>query len=276
MILSTIDAADVLVSGPEAARRAFLDAGYVVITNAIESSLVDELRSVYLGLLDDFLRVAREHGVVDQVSQAPDRLALFTPIAPPFDDPEVVANPAAVVVLEALLGADLTCTYLTSNTPLPGAGVQPIHRDHEPLFMGECDAVLPAHVVSVGIPLVDMSDENGTTELWPGTHRLVDGDRLESRVAALPSLRPEIAAGSLLMRDTRMWHRGTANQGDAARPMLSIVYTRGWLLSKPLAVPDDTWARWGQRAHHLFRFSQRFRVAGEEPAAPECALRVEP
>ena len=46
---------------------------------------------------------------------------------------------------------------------------QPLHVDIGHLWPG-LQKAHPAHALVVNVPVVDMTAENGSTELWPGTH----------------------------------------------------------------------------------------------------------
>jgi hypothetical protein len=63
-------------------------------------------------------------------------------------------------------------------------------------------------------------------------------------------------AGSLLLRDMRMWHRGTPNRSDEVRPNLALIYSRPWLKTHypAINIPRETYDALGERARHLFRF----------------------
>jgi ectoine hydroxylase-related dioxygenase (phytanoyl-CoA dioxygenase family) len=87
-----------------------------------------------------------------------------------------------------------------------------------------------------GDPLVDVEIANGALELWPGTqHDVRSGDRvhdgllvpddwLNARRAEVPPVRVPLPKGALLLRDGRLWHRGTTNTTPHARPMVAMVY----------------------------------------------------
>jgi ectoine hydroxylase-related dioxygenase (phytanoyl-CoA dioxygenase family) len=99
---------------------------------------------------------------------------------------------------------------------------------------------LPSHMLVIHIPLIDFIEENGSTELWPGTHLVTDhwetldpdgdGDGAsgepEERALSLPSIRANMPAGSTLVRDMQVWHRAVPNHTDQRRTMLSLVYHR--------------------------------------------------
>ena len=89
----------------------------------------------------------------------------------------------------------------------------------------------PAHAVCVFLPLVDVTAALGGTQLWLGSH--VAGGMVELAPDALREvadsdalLRPHVAAGTALLYDYRLVHRGAANVGDAERPLLQFVYRR--------------------------------------------------
>jgi len=91
--------------------------------------------------------------------------------------------------------------------------------------------------MTVNIPFVDTSVDNGATEFWLGTHfrgnkgikdPTLDGpwiapEYLENRRAECPPIRPAISKGSLVIRDVRLWHAGIANETSIPRIMLGLV-----------------------------------------------------
>jgi hypothetical protein len=74
----------------------------------------------------------------------------------------------------------------------------------------------PFHM-ALNISLVDVSPENGSTEIWLGTSRIAEYDdiregifgikkeRLEARMKVRPPVYPVIKKGSLVLRDIRLW-----------------------------------------------------------------------
>jgi hypothetical protein len=52
-----------------------------------------------------------------------------------------------------------------------------------------------------------------------------------------------------------MWHRGTPNRSNAARPNIALIYSRYWLkLRYPqIAIPQQTYDSLSERAKKLFR-----------------------
>ena len=81
---------------------------------------------------------------------------------------------------------------------------------------------LPAHSLSVFVPLCDLVPSNGPTEFQLATHfkaNLVQKQR--HALATCP-------AGSLVCYDPRIMHRGGANQSGADRPLIYLTFSRIW------------------------------------------------
>lgn len=225
--------------------------GYVVLERVLDSTLVETLHG-------EFLRVLEHHIARTDPNRGTNRYQMHLPFAAPFNAETLIANPFALSILDALLGADAVCHYFASDTPLPGSDYQPVHSDIALLFP-ETNLALPAYSVVLNIPLVDFTLENGPLEIWPGgTHLFpggIDMRDLAPRMNATPCLMP---AGSMLLRDMRMWHRGTPNRSQAPRPNLAMIYSRPWLKTHypPIAIPRATYDSLSDRAKRLFRFEQ--------------------
>jgi ectoine hydroxylase-related dioxygenase (phytanoyl-CoA dioxygenase family) len=73
--------------------------------------------------------------------------------------------------------------------------------------------------------------------------------------AGLPGQRVLMPAGSFLVRDPRMWHRGTPNRSSAARPMLSLAYGRSWYRFNAVSIHRDVFEAWPERVRELFRLA---------------------
>jgi hypothetical protein len=108
----------------------------------------------------------------------------------------------------------------------PGAVMQQIHRDHGHLFASDPDIGpnLPVYAVNVGVPLIDVDLQTGPTGIWPGSHRWPPNVQAQPQdVAAVP-----IRRGDCILLDYRTLHTGLPNQGARVRPILYMVYARGW------------------------------------------------
>jgi len=222
--------------------------GYFVLESLLSLEKISALRERFLELLEERIRN-------DPANRGANRYQMFLPFEAPFSDPELYQNPIVLTILEALMGKDLICTYLASDTPLPCSDYQRVHSDTRLLFP-ETPLALPAYGVVLNVPLVDFTEENGPLELWPGGTHLMPGPLDIQRLAAeMKSARLLPRAGSVVLRDLRAWHRGTPNRSDAARPNLALVYTRPWYRfeQKPIEIPSAVYSALPESAQRLLR-----------------------
>ena len=163
------------------------------------------------------------------------------PPFPPFLFTDVLSNEFAIQVTHAILGNGMYNAFYSGNTAMPSESRQPVHADSGQLWPNLKHAT-PAYSLVVNLPMVDMGPENGSTEIWPGTHLDVtvtqsDGDIKASEEAMVarreisPPLQPRVRAGSILIRDMRMWHAGMPNFTDNPRPMVAMIHSVAWLPS---------------------------------------------
>jgi hypothetical protein len=160
------------------------------------------------------------------------------PPFPPYLFRDILVNEFAIQVTHSVLGNGMYCAFYSGNTAVQSEDRQPVHADSGQLWPVQKIAHPPYSLV-VNVPLVDMSAENGSTEIWPGTHAdtsvtMQDGDikvspeRQAERALEAPPLQPTVRAGSILIRDMRMWHAGMPNRTPNPRPMLAMIHSVGW------------------------------------------------
>ena len=240
------------------ASRTFRDVGYVVIDNVYSSDFIAEVKAAYNVQLEAYIQSRGGIDALNGKTFGKNHIGFFPQMFAPIADTQIVAHPVAVQVLNALLGKDFHSSFFHTNTALPGSGYQPIHRDTLPLFSrDELAAATPAYTLVLNIPLCDFTLENGSTEVWPGTHLIVDDSDdkrpLEERAALLPSARTNVPAGCLVLRDMRMWHRGVPNNSTNPRTMFALVYHRKWIADETISIPQTTWDSWSDDARHIYR-----------------------
>jgi hypothetical protein len=222
--------------------------GYVIFERVLPRDLVQTLHRTFLRVLEGY----KAHA---DPNRGASRYQMHLPFMPPFMDPAVIAHPFALAVLDELLGKDAICHYFASDTPLPGSDYQRVHADIHLLFP-ETLLSLPAYSLVLNIPLVDFTEENGPLEIWPGgTHLMPGGVNIQELAPTMRSERVLMPAGSLLIRDMRMWHRGTPNRSAAPRPNMALIYSRPWLKLNypPIGIPRATYESLSERAQRLFR-----------------------
>lgn len=141
-----------------------------------------------------------------------------------------VCNPIVEQFAAAGLGACFL-RFANGNTACPGSRPQQLHVDAQggPLLK-----------LGVYFPLIDITETNGATELWLGSHvagvpsAAVGGGGfepegrhrqfVEERRRAAPPIQLAVSAGAAVFRDLRLWHRGTANNSSSPRHVLALHY----------------------------------------------------
>ena len=144
--------------------RAVREEGFVVLHNAIDPAHIAVLRE---RMLADAAQIA----ALDQVPYQ-FRTGHLQQDPPPFSPylfRDVLVNAFAVDITQALLGEGVKNAFYSGNCCLPNNNRQPLHVDIGHLWPG-LQKAHPAHALVVNVPVVDMTAENGSTELWPGTH----------------------------------------------------------------------------------------------------------
>ncbi|MGH9386851.1 MAG: phytanoyl-CoA dioxygenase family protein [Vicinamibacterales bacterium] len=176
---------------------------------------------------DQRYRDRTEQELAASCSRVGDRRYMVTvAIEPPFDSPELYANPFIFPLLTSALGSSVALLSFGMVMALAGSRDQQVHRDHSPLFPEvPLGGLLPCYAATVVVPLVDLDPATvGTTALWPGSHREAQPALESFDSAVLPRAR----LGSVYMMDYRLVHAGMGNRSDTTRPILYVIYSRPW------------------------------------------------
>ena len=102
------------------------------------------------------------------------------------------------------------------NLNLPNSSAQNPHADGS--------AASPFLIVNVAP--VDTDLENGAMEAVPGTH-LREYKYWQYALSGKPAFRMRMSAGDVIVRTSRLWHRGMPNKSNAIRPMLAFTWEDG-------------------------------------------------
>ncbi len=225
----------------------FQQDGYVIIEDVLSQDLVQELYQEYMKALNEKVqrfglkkvnpidgrdKYNNEVGInfkPEGGNHDLNRWNMHLPSSDPFLDSRVIAHPQVVSVLEKILGQEICMYMLASDTPFPGSGFQSFHQDFHRMAL------------TINIPLVDFTEDNAPLEVIPGTHRkpdpenqtytyteedvLLSKEQLKQAINTISSQRLLPKAGSIVIRDQRLIHRGTAHNGrdgDSPRPTLSL------------------------------------------------------
>jgi ectoine hydroxylase-related dioxygenase (phytanoyl-CoA dioxygenase family) len=135
----------------------------------------------------------------------------------------------------------------------PGEAAQSWHTD-DAFYL-----VPRPHTMTLAITVIwaieDFTADNGATEVIPGSHRW--GNELPDphEAAAVPAVMP---AGSALVFDAALWHRGGSNRSSRTRLAISPQYCQPYLRpqeSQLLIVPPEAAGRCSERMRALLGYS---------------------
>ncbi len=220
--------------------------GFVVLNHVVDPAHLEILREKMLADLPSLLSRpdAPFNFNTGNIQQDP-------PPFPPFLFRDVLLNDSVAAVTRAILGPGVKNSFYSGNTALPGGTHQPVHPDVAQLWP-DLEYPTPAFGLVVNVPVVDMDAANGSTELWPGTHRdttysidqgsfRIPESVLDQRRAVCPPLQPTVPCGSVVIRDIRLWHAGMPNHTDTPRPMIAMIHWCSWWTNnEPINFPKGT------------------------------------
>ena len=214
--------------------------GFVVVKDLVSPSTCELLKQ---SILEDADRVVTETEGLTPHEKVTGRghLQLGLRRYAPFVKADLLANPLIEHIVTRMLGAGAWLGFYNGNVNRPGSVYQPLHFDRPFSWRSESEAIKggqswppPTTTLSCSLALADITEINGATEIYPGSHletevsqwppgeRLSDHPDLVARYA--PSDIMSIPAGGICFRDPRMWHRGVPNESQETRPMIALTY----------------------------------------------------
>ncbi|NER97244.1 MAG: phytanoyl-CoA dioxygenase family protein [Symploca sp. SIO1B1] len=149
------------------------------------------------------------------------------PTHPPYLHQDILAHPLIWGIAREILGSQASLMFYSGNTNCPGSTAQAVHIDQPREHLsGQATSAL-----NINIPVQNIGPENGSIELWPGTHILptktrVSSQDLDQRREVVPPIQPRVCAGDVLLRNPRTWHRGIPNLSQEYRHMLTVLIHR--------------------------------------------------
>src|SRR6188472_2797704 len=141
--------------------------GFVIVNDIVDPAHLDVLHE---RMLSDLVELQQRPDApynwhAGNVQQDP-------PPFPPYLFRDVLVNDMVICITKAVLGPGIKNVMYGGNNALPSDRRQPVHVDTGHLWPAnvmEC-AHPPAQLV-INMLTVDVSPANGSTEIWPGTHR---------------------------------------------------------------------------------------------------------
>lgn len=197
--------------------------GYLFLTNVLPPDWVAELREDLDRALD-----GREFSQSDVIQLHP-RMFERSPANLRLFDLEPIASFA-----EALVAPDCHVVHNNSFRTPPGPGLSTWHQDdacHYLVTHGEppTNVRLPVLLFTANYYLTDVDEvRHGPTETIPGSHLFgspppprMEGTKWEDQIVSHTG-----PAGSVILFNNQVWHRGAPNRSDRTRYMTQISYGR--------------------------------------------------
>lgn len=140
---------------------------------------------------------------------------------PAFDEPQFdfltdFAKTPWMGVVKQILGEDVVLIHKGVFLSNPGADSQEYHQDGPHLTT---QYQRPCHAINVFVPLIDLTIRNGPTEFVAGSH-ILNYDVFNRHNVVTPL----VPAGTPIIFDYRLGHRGLANTSEFCRPIVYCTY----------------------------------------------------
>jgi len=161
-------------------------------------------------------------------------------------------HPRVMALVEARLLRGFLLSTLQSIRLHPGENAQAWHTD-------DAFYLSPRPRGPMGVSVIwaieDFTEDNGATELIPGSHRW-GTEHPDQRPHGV--VRATMPAGSVVVFDAGLWHRGGANASRGTRLAISPQYCQPWLRpqeSQLLVVPPDAARACSPRVRSMLGYS---------------------
>ena len=239
--------------------------GYVIFPSLMDDGGIQRIRNALVPYLNQKGRNDFEGFKSNRV------YALLAKNPDVFSD--MVLHPLALYFAERELGRSCLLSALLAINLHPGETVQPWHCDDQQVMIPR---PRPTFGVSTFWTIDPMTEQNGATEIIPGSHlwenegaltferdaELFDGAK-ERDVNHDPAPHPDmikavLPAGSLMILKSSVYHRGGANRSDKSRLIVTPQYCAGWsrqLENMVLAVPPEKAAKLPKRVRELLGYN---------------------
>jgi len=184
--------------------------GYAVFRNVVPKPALEELSA---RLREEFTRAGRDafNGggglMAGHLNSFPGQASRFVY--------EALEQRGILAFVARVSPAFAAAPRVGCNYNLPGSVAQNWH----------IDGSFQQHFIIVNVSVIDTDLVNGAIDLLPGSHQQ---SLPYWRLAAMRSFRAharvEMAQGDVLIRTSRLWHRGMPNLSASPRPMIGITF----------------------------------------------------
>ncbi|MCR9276835.1 MAG: phytanoyl-CoA dioxygenase family protein [Pseudomonadaceae bacterium] len=225
-------------------REEFDEQGYVIVPSVLDGESVQALRAA----IEPHMRHTGRNNFEGERSN---RVYALLAKAPELIS-DLVTHPLPLALAEAELGDSALLSACLAINLLPGESEQPWHHDDAQI---EIPLPRPNFGVSAFWALDELTERNGATEFYPGSHRWSEADCARPPCEFDKAIMP---AGSLMLAKGTLRHRGGANRSQAPRLIITPQYCAGWarqIENMMAAVPRHIARRLPERVRQLMGYS---------------------
>lgn len=168
---------------------------------------------------------------------------------------DLLTHPTALGALDQVLTRGYLISAYLSILVHPGETAQDLHFDDG--FVRQ-RRPRPSNMVSIIWAVDDFTKNNGATEILPGSHRWNEAEANAVQAEDDRVVQATMPAGSALVMDGLLIHRGGANTSSADRLAITPQYCEPWARQQEnhiLATPPELSAQLPQRVRELMGFS---------------------
>jgi ectoine hydroxylase-related dioxygenase (phytanoyl-CoA dioxygenase family) len=226
--------------------------GYTVVEEAIEQSLVVELR--------DAIRRLEHELDVQPLATAAEGIAtlrMYNLLAKDRVFQAMPTHPSVLPLVERLLDRGCLLSGMTAIDIGPGEVAQPMHGD-DIVMTRHLPPPHPPMMVTSMWALTDFTDTNGGTRFVPGSHRFSTRPDAPGALDDVEVRSLEMSAGSVMVFHGSLWHGGGPNStSDDHRLGVNVQYCPGFVRQQQnpyLGIPADVAATFDDRLLELLGY----------------------
>ena len=240
-------------------QQKFLQEGYLVLRDVFDRTLIAEILS---DIFQRLRETSDENHSADSFLVGNARMTLEIELRGSLNQAQIYANEKIYPLMGSLLGEHFIVGSLGAVVSMPGAPNQHIHYDHPPLFPELdseqfCGKISP-YAIHCFIPLTDVNAGNGRTRIWPKSHLLPVSNK-SKLISEAVYTEENLEKGDCLLLDYRTLHAGLENNSSQIRPLMYLIYQRGWFRDianygqhEPLVISEAELRKIPQKYQHLF------------------------
>lgn len=202
-----------------------VDRGYAIVPDALPSLRVRTLKAeLQQAIEEDLLSFDAEEERTGKPH--PDRWMVHNAMLRGKELSRILEHELMHAYLTRFLG-DTCILYAYQTSSMPPFGTNYSNRIHV-----DCPRLIPDYPTNMGIffALDDITEENGASYFLPGSQHRLDAPTEAEFMAKAE--RATCSAGSMVVMNPRVWHRGGNNHTDKPRHALTLAACRSYMRSR--------------------------------------------